>query len=305
MSKFNLREDRNGWRPVFLLGNELGECPIRCKFCNVRISKRISSEDNIKLFNELHDKYSAVIDGFYHPLIYNRGNITNPKEFSRETLNHILDVFNADNRVKFVSINSREIFATKEVLDYLTSKKLNYPLHFILGVESFSDNIIQLLGKNTVGELLRLTEKLRNYNEKSEKEYVFGIDVNLLFLPELYVKKRKGNNEKIRTGIKNEIKQLLEQINQDVPVKINIHPFCRVANLPYEDAPLDVLVSVLPELQEMIQKFNEANKSHVSLFIGIEGEGYDNQSDIQKWKDIIDRFNQTGYEEERRPPLVI
>jgi hypothetical protein len=289
----------NGWRPVFLLGNELGECPLKCKFCNVRTSKRISSKNNIKLFTELYDKYSNVIDGSYHPLIYNHGNVTHSKEFSRETLNHILDVFNADNRVKFVSINSREIFATKEVLDYLANKKLNYPLHFILGIESFSKNIIQVLGKNSIGELPRLAQKLRTYNlkhnKKSGKEYIFGIDVNLLFLPELYVEKREENNEKIRIGIQNEIKQLLEQINPDVPVEINIHPFCQVETLPYEDAPLDVLVSILPELQEMIQEFNKINKSHVHLFIGVEGEGYDSRSDIQRWKDIIDTFNQTGY----------
>lgn len=304
MSNFTLRKDQHGWRPVFLLGNELGNCPFRCKFCNVRTSKKVSSEDNIKLFTKLFGEYSTVIDESYHPLIYNRGNVTNSKEFSKETLNHILDVFNTDNRVKFVSINSREISVTQEVLDHLANKKLNYPVHFILGVESFSENVTRILGKNTLGELSRLVKKLRSYNlrhdKKIRKKYVFGIDVNLLFLPELYLNNgetRIGNDRKIREGIKNELKQLLEQIHPDVPIEINIHPFCRISSLPYEDAPLDVLMSVLPELQNIIQQFNEMNNSKIHLFLGIEGEGYTNKSHIQKWRDIIDRFNQTGYTE--------
>lgn len=307
MSEFTLRKDQMGYRPVFLLGNEFGACPLRCRFCNVRTSKRVSSEDNIKAFNEQYTKYLRVIEGTYHPLIYNRGNVTDPKEFSRKTLNHILDIFNKDPQVKFVSINSRERFATSDVLEYLANKKLNYPIHFILGMESFSENATKILGKNTVGELRRFVGKLKDYNHKhkqakSREKYIFGLDVNLVFLPELYLdegEKRDENILKIKEGIKNEIKQLLAHAHQEVPIKINIHPFCQIESLPYENADLSTLISVLPELQEMIEQHNKTSNYQTHLFLGIEGSGYANEYQSQRWKAIIDKFNQTGSLSER------
>lgn len=302
--RFTLRRDQNGLRPVFLLGNELGECPLKCKFCNVRKPARVSSADNIKAFNELYTKYSKLINGPYHPLVYNRGNVTDPKEFSRKTFDYILNCFSNDERVRFVSINSRERFATRRVLDYLAGKNLNYPIHFIFGVESFSENAAKLLGKNAVGELERFEKKLAEYNQQyafnTRKSYVFGLDVNLLFLPELYLREgesRNGKYSKIREGIKKDVAHVLHYAHSTVPIEINLHLFSQVETLPFEDAELDSLASVLPELQEIVERHNETSNYETHLFIGIEGEGYSSkywENQLQKWKPSIDAFNETG-----------
>lgn len=303
---FSLRRDRNGLRPVFFLGNELGKCPLQCKFCNLKNSVKVSSADNIRAFDGQYAEYSKQINEPYHPVIYNRGNVTHPQEFSTKTLNRVLNCFNKDARVKFVSINSREKFATIKLLDYLVERKLNYPIHFILGIESFSKNTVKLLGKNTGRELKRFEKKLAGYNEEydesnSRKAYVFGLDVNLLFLPELYLgenEKREENFSKIREGIKGELRKLLELFHPSVPTEINVHPFCRVELLPFEDAGLDAFMNLLPELQKIIEEHNNTTSNHQThLFIGVEGEGYSSEywkDQVQKWRPVINKFNQSG-----------
>lgn len=303
---FSLRKDQNGLRPVFFLGNERGECHFQCKFCNVRKIRKVTSKENIRAFNEQYAMYSQTVNESHHPVIYNRGNATNPDEFSRKTLNYVLDSFNNNNQIRFISINSREKFATPHTLEYLANKKLNYPIHFILGIESFSKNTAKMLGKNTIGELQRFVSRLRYYNQKhnqikSRKTYVFGLDANLVFLPELYLdngETREKNQAKIKEGIKNDLRQLLKNTNPNVPLEINIHPFCRVDLLPYKDAELGTLMKTLPELQKMVKQHNNITGNYQThLFIGVGGTGYSTKhqkNQIQKWKPIIDKFNQTG-----------
>lgn len=67
----------------------------------------------------------------------------------------------------------------------------------------------------------------------------------------------------------------LSHIAPDVPVEINLHPFYRVARLPYEDMDLDFFMGELPALQAMVDKYNQSypgNDTH--LFLGLEGDGY-------------------------------
>jgi len=305
-SLFTLRKDQNNFRPVFLLGNERGSCLYNCRFCSSKTLRKVSSTDNIKRFDELFDYYLSIIDGPYHPLIYNDGNCTNQEELSEETLNYVLKAFDRDPRVLFVSINSREGCATPEILNNLAGKHLSYPIHFILGVESFSPNIHEILGKNNHGELDRFISKLQPYNlrpltEQPQRGYTFGLDVNLVFLPELYLKdgeKRKDNKAKIKEGIKKELRQLLFRIVPHVPVEINIHPYHTVDALPYQKADLDQFMRILPELQEMILTFNRKFKDRQAhLFIGVQGTGYNSKQYIKQiryWSPIIDEFNRTG-----------
>ena len=109
---FTVRRDHNGLRLVYNLGNELGPCPNNCTFCNVGHSIRVSSEANIQEFDRFHQQFLEVIDGPYHPLIYNQGNVTNEAEFSKQTLDHVLGVLSGDPRIRFVSMNSRERMAS-------------------------------------------------------------------------------------------------------------------------------------------------------------------------------------------------
>lgn len=303
---FTIRKDQNGYRPVFLLGNMLGQCPYSCKFCGVKTFEKATAADIVNKFDKLFLKYQRKIHGPYHPVIYNRGNVTDPKELPCQLLDYILDRFNEDRRVLYVSLNSREKYTTSNLLNHLAQKGLSYPIHFILGIESFSARTSRVLGKITSGELERFSKKLEKFNVeftkgKNKRNYVFGLDVNLLFLPELYLdegRSRRDNRGKVLDGLEDDLLQLLRCIKRNVPVEVNIHPYYRIDTLPYEDADLDDLMYALPRLQNLIEQHNRILGNYQThLFLGIEGKGYSNRSQkaqIRKWHPFIDKFNQTG-----------
>ncbi|MEW5996986.1 MAG: hypothetical protein AB1657_05335 [Candidatus Micrarchaeota archaeon] len=298
---FSLRRDQNGWRPIFFLGNEHGNCPFNCRFCIVGKSAGVSSKENIRKFDKQYASYLKAINRPYHPVVYNKGNVTNPEEFSRTTLDYLLAVFSSDERTAFVSLNSREKAATSEVLDYLNEKNLPYPIHFIVGIESFSKKTPAILGKNTAGELDRFIEKLKHYNRASpSRKYTFGLDVNLLFLPQLYLDdadETKGSYAKIKAGIVYDVREVLRRSNPSVPIEINLHPFYRVETLSFQDADLGAFMKILPSLQKEVEHHNAEHRTTTHLFLGVEGSGYENEQQARQaqiWKPFIDEFNSTG-----------
>jgi hypothetical protein len=130
------------------------------------------------------------------------------------------------------------------------------------------------------------------------RPYTFGLDVNLVFLPELYLESgecRTGNESKIKSGWINEIQFLLKAIDPLTPVEINLHPYYKVKELPYENADLDIFMSVLPEINRMIATINYTHSPHI--FLGVEGSGYDDpayQKTLARWTPVIEEFNKTG-----------
>jgi hypothetical protein len=286
------------------MGNTLGLCPHDCKFCSVKTVDKVPAEEIVARFDELFALYRERIDGPYHPVIYNRGNVTNTREFPREVLDHVLCKFNTDKRVSYVSLNSREQYMTHELLECLADKRLSYAVHFIIGVESFSEKAPRILGKNTAGELTRAVLKLKWFNKQyarqdAELNYVFGLDSNLVFLPELYIEENQSREacfNEIRLGLEDDLAQLLNVIDPDVPVEINIHPYCKVDTLPYDDADLGELVHMLPGLRDLVVEHNKIpGNRQTHLFVGVEGDGYSTEyqrRQVQKWKPYIDAFNQ-------------
>ena len=90
---FPIRKDLYGLRYVFFMGNEGGNCKYNCTFCEIGKSNAVSSDYNISLFNNLFDDYlNKASTQKNHPLLYNRGNITDEKALSRKTLNAFWDV---------------------------------------------------------------------------------------------------------------------------------------------------------------------------------------------------------------------
>jgi hypothetical protein len=308
---FPLRRDRNGWRAVYKLGNELGSCPFQCRFCGVRRSPRVTSDENVSLFNQFHAQYLATIDGPYHAAIFNRGNVTSAAEFSPNTLSHVLETFARDDRVTYVSLNARESTATAECLDSLAARELPFPIRFIFGQESFANKAWLLLGKDTRGELERFIAKLRPYNEATASQrvirrYEFGMNVNLVFLPELYLKpgeSRDGNEARIAAGIADDLRQLLARSDPLVPMEVNIHPYYPVESLPYEKADLFMLLRILPSLQRLVEDHNRYPDScQTHLFVGVvfiasEGAPDDRAGampEVQRMRRQFDVFNATG-----------
>jgi len=133
-TSFPIRKDLFGLRYVFFLGNEGGNCKYNCTFCEIGKSNAVTSEYNIELFDGLFKDYKKKVNGEKnHPLIYNRGNITDEKAFSRRTLLHLLSHFNSISNITHVSLNSREQEVTKEFIEFIFKINLSYPIHFILG----------------------------------------------------------------------------------------------------------------------------------------------------------------------------
>ena len=308
---FPLRVDRNGYRPVYKLGNEGGNCSFGCKFCGVGKSVKITSAENIATFDALHAKYLTEIKGPYHPAIFNRGNVTDSKSLSLATLDHILGVFERDKRVTYLSLNSRESTATTEVLGRLVDRNLPFPIHFIYGQESFSESAQRILGKNNRGEMEQFMQKLKCRNQAYQphdggKRYQFGLDVNLVFLPELYLQageSRKNNETRIAEGLADDLRRLLVRTDPLVPVEVNIHPYYEVAALPYEKADLLQLLRILPTLQRIVEEYNRKPhmyRTHLFLGVVFVVEGANEVSDSRQTKKLfqlqqaIDAFNRTG-----------
>ncbi len=303
---FSLRKDRTGYRPVFPLGNNLGRCPYDCAFCAIKATDVVGPDEAGARFDRLLATYHTHIDGPYHPLIYNQGNVTNEREFSRQLLDEILERFRTDERVQYVSLNSRERDATPEVLAYLAQKDLPYPIHFIFGAESFSKRASHVFGKETSGELDRFVAKLRDHNaegpsDRAGRPYAFGLDVSLVFLPELYLAPgadRSANGAAIAGGVEADVVCLLDAIGSDVPFEINLHPYCRVDALPYLDAGLELLVPAFPVLQRHIARHNADRARRPShVFVGIEGPGYSSEfwrRQRAEWGPFLRRFNERG-----------
>ena len=218
---------------------------------------------------------------------------------------YILDQFNNDTRVTYVSINSRLKYATHKLLRSLMAQNLSYPIHFIFGLETLSPQIANILGKKNSGEFQRFITRLRSYNQanksKHQGSYNFGLDVNLVFLPEIYLannEKRAGNEIKIARGMKEELEQLLSLIDPLVPIEINLHPYYKVQELPYESLDLEFFMQQIPVLQAIIDKHNHLEpEKQTHLFIGMEGGDYSQpayQARLPRWKEQIDIFNATG-----------
>ena len=299
---FPIRKDLYGLRYVFFLGNEGGDCKYCCTFCEIGKSNKVSSEYNITLFENLHKDYFEQTNGkINHPLIYNRGNVTDEKAFSRRTLKHILERFIHSSNITHLSINSREREVTEEFIEFILQMTLPYPIHFILGQESFSDKTYQIIGKNSQGEYERLVKKLIRFNQKGfypdNKSYNFGIDCNLLFLPELYIgeSERLPNKKEIENGFVNDIEKALEFSSENLPMTLNLHPYYKVRSLPYDNADIEQFIEILPNITELVKTYNTTAKFKTSIFIGFRGlktgnEQIDKQMD--KWNKYFDNFNE-------------
>lgn len=300
---FPIRRDRIGLRPVFMLGNLNGRCPFDCTFCGVKAEEVTAAGDAREHFREQWLQYRPLLDGPYHPIIYNEGNVTNHLEFPAELLAHILEFFRADERVQYIALNSREKYATEQLLSEFQRKHLPFPVHFVFGLESVSEKAHQMLGKNTRGELKRFARKLSRFNKRvpGGGTYSFGLDVNLLFLPQLYTGAGTMSTARrglLAAGLERDIEYVLDVTCDGPPVQINIHPYYQVEALPFTDAEVGDLVRILPQVQAKIVQSNRNRSPPAHLFVGIEGKGYQTsywQQQSEQWGAIIDIFNATGY----------
>jgi|GEM_PF-1325990 len=312
--KFNERLDSDGIREIISIGNENpGGCPFSCVGCGVHDQVVISSsEDNKKLIDNLINEISLKInkENFnyqsegYHICVYNEGNVANPKELSWENLEFLLlSINNLEIPPKFISLNSRSVFITREFLEKVNSLGLNYNIHFIMGVESLTERGKNIYGKKNIDkEIEEAFNIIKDFNNDSNNKIKYGIDAGFVFLPEFYLDENESreNKEKIKNGFEKEIMDFIEKYsNKGVPIRINLHPFYRTTGLSFDDScnSLNEFFKALPEIIKLIQEKNKQiqnEKEKTAIFIGVNGKGYETEEwkeAIKKWEEIILKLN--------------
>jgi len=302
---FDLTRDVDGIREVIVIGMERKEgCPFFCKGCGVHEDAAIVSPmENKKV---ILDQVSVISKNLknksfrkgYHVLVYNYGNVTNKAELCTDNLNLLLDELNKlEIQPKYVSLNSRGVFITEKLLNSLKRKKMGFSIHFILGVETLSENGGRIYGKIGIRqELKKMFGVINKFNIK-EKTH-FGIDAGFVFLPEFYTNNRKDHS-KIKKGFINDIKEFVDNyVGKRTPIRLNIHPFYAIKNLPYKSVinEFDLFMETMKEVRKIVAKKNkETPKSYkTTLYIGVKDDGYETpkwKKELNKWAHDIEKMN--------------
>jgi len=323
--KFKDRMDTDGIREIVIIGNEReGGCPFNCVGCGVHDKARLASaeankpsiEESVNNLNtKIANNQSEYENAGYHICVYNEGNVTNKEELSRDNLWGILRGLSTLRPApKYVSLNSRGTFIDQELLGQIKDLNLDFDINFILGVESLSSVRSEIYGKKGMEkELETIFTKLKAENEKTDHKIEFGMDTGFVFLPEFYLEEgeKRGDSQKIINGFVNDVGGFIEKyVGQGVPIRINLHPYYKITNLPFEDSSgvLSEFMRGVAQLLEKIQIINEKAKTEsdkTTIFIGLQGGGYGtdewNQA-IEPWKTLIEKVNslKVSDNEERR-----
>ena len=294
----HFRTDDEGIREVLVIGNErIGGCPYSCIGCGVHEDAEIStSEENRAIISEqiinleyrIQNKKIKYTNQGYHLSVYNYGNITNPEELSKENLNFLFDgISNMILLPKYVSLNSRGTYINKELLYFIKNKQLKYNVNFIIGVESMTEKGSRIYGKPGIkGEFKQLFDILSKFNDENKTN--FGLDVGFVFLPEFYTDNRK-NIQVVKNGFENDLDEMVNcYVGKNVPIKITIHPFFKIPNLPFESTEnfMDIIKEVADNTANKINLINSTLPIHLcnSVFIGTLDAGYE----TEMWQNKLD-----------------
>lgn len=307
--RFETRRDADGIRDVLVIGNERpGGCPFKCQGCGVEgEAVKVDSRANAGMISQQVDDMKrrlekdpvAYSEHGYHFCIYNNGNVTNPAELSTDNLTSLLQQIDGLTPLpKYVSLNSRGPFVNEKGLKDLQDLGLQYDIHFILGVETFTEKGKAIYGKPAIDrEMQKMFTVVNAFNEAHQTK--FGIDAGFVFLPEFYADDR-ADSTAIAQGFLDDVGGFIEQyVGRETPIVINIHPFYPMPKLPYESTAqsFDILMEAMVKLEAVIQSRNANLPEHLraSLFIGLNDSGYETpewQLARSQWKTEVDRINQ-------------
>ena len=292
-------KDTYGSRLALVFGNEFknGECPFytakQCHHCDIGAGEgtQFTTEMNRERLEFFRQHYGDVLGNAEHLVVYNSGSTLNKAEMSRETLEHIAQYASSLDKCKIVSFDSREMYITKDSLDYVVNKlRGDQQARAILGVESQSDEVrIGKLNKRMKKEKIeRAFEVAGKYNGK------VGIDVNIVFkLPEL------AGEEAIREAVETLRYGLDLGERYRVPVDFNFHPYypSKRSKTMYPNHPRANLEDSREALQRMKTEI-VARGSDEKIFIGWQDEEHDQQQEmrgveLEQGMEKFDRFNVT------------
>ncbi len=302
------RMDADGIRDVLVIGNERrGGCPFKCQGCGVQgeavqvdtgANAQIISEQIDEMRRKLESNPTEYQEHGYHLCIYNNGNVTNPKELSAENLTLLL--YRINELVpppKYVSLNSRGPFINEKGLQDLQNLGLKYDIHFILGVETFTEKGMEIYGKRGIGEETeRMFTTINEFNKANGTR--FGMDVGFVFLPEFYADDRE-DKPAIEQGFLDDVEGFTEKyVGRETPIMINVHPFYPMPNLPWKSTAscFDTLMEAVIKFESEVQARNASLPEYLraSVFIGLNDSGYETPEWLaarSKWQADIDRIN--------------
>src|SRR3989344_6473673 len=288
-----------GSRLALVFGNEFkgGECPFytakQCYHCYIGAGEgtQFTTKMNRERLDFFRQHYGDVLGNAGHLVVYNSGSTLNKAEMSRETLEHIAECASCLDRCKIVSFDSREMYITKDSLDYVVNKlRGDQQARAILGVESQSDEVrIGKLNKRMKKEgIERAFEVVGKYDGK------VGIDVNIVFQPPELI-----GEEAIREAVETLRYGLDLGERYRVPVDFNFHPYypSKRSRAMYPDHSRANLEDSKEALRRMKLEI-EARSSNAKIFIGWQDEEHDQQqemrgAELEQGMGKFDRFNVT------------
>ena len=274
--------DTYGNRLALVFGNEFvnGECPFytakQCHHCDIGAGE--GTQFNTKMNKERLDffkrYYGDILKDVEHLVVYNSGSILNRAEMSRQTLEYIAEYASSLERCKIVSFDSREMYLTKDSLDYIIERlREDQQARVILGVESQSDEVrIGKLNKTMLKEKIeRAFEVTGRYRGK------VGINFNIVFQPPELVGEDAIREavETLRYGL-----DLGERYN--VSVDFNFHPYypSKRSRARYSDHPRANLEDSKEALRRMKTEV-KIRDSDAKIFIGWQDEEHDQQQELR------------------------
>ena len=282
----------DGKRVALAIGNENCSCPFYlrgdCHHCDIGEGEGLFTPDmNLERLEWLKDYFKDDLQDAEHLLVYNSGSVLDQREMSRRTLGTILGYISSLDKCKVVSLDSREMYVTKDSLDYVVkSLREDQQARIILGIESQNDEIrIGKLNKRmTKGGIERLFSNVGEYNGE------VGIDVNIVFQPP------ELTGEEAIQEVVETMKYGLELSEQyGVPVDFNFHPYYQSerSGKMFPDHPRANLRDAKEALGRM-KMILEEKASNSKIFIGWQDEEHDQEQDVKvrELERELERYNQ-------------
>ncbi len=291
--------DTYGNRLALVFGNEFskGECPFytanQCYHCDIGAGEgtQFTTEMNRERLVFFRKHYVNILENIEHLVIYNSGSTLNQAEMSRETLGEIVGYAASLERCKVISLDSREMYITKDTLDYIVERlREDQQARVILGIESQNDEVrIKKLNK-----MMRRENIERAFAVIGKYDGRMGIDVNIVFQPPELVSEEAIVEavETLRYGL-----DLADEYR--VLIDFNFHPYypSKRSLTLYPSHPRANLDDTKEALRRMKDKI-EFRKSAAKIFVGWQDEEHDQEQhlrgvELEEGMQKVDQFNVT------------
>ena len=289
--------DAYGSRLALVFGNEshTGACPFYghgCFHCDIGAGEGPFTPDlNMQRLEFYKQNYTEVLSKLDHLVLYNSGSLLNEHELSSKTLQALLTFARSLPNCRIVSIDSREMFVTREkIQEIINGLRLDQKLRITFGLESQDDHIrCSVLAKRMTKVAIE-----QAFNILSQFKEQAGAELNMVFQAPGVEESKSiiDSNNTIRYGLELSKKY-------QIPVDFNFHPYYPSISgtKHFPNHPRSQLEDAVSAITQGIAIIKESGCSS-KLYIGWNDEGHD-QDEKQRAQEthnhlagFID-FNQT------------